>query len=65
MQFFDGFYFNPTHFSAENRQTTKKLRPTTQHTQNPFQKNFGGRSTKIDTKMQKLDPPIGPIGGGA
>ena len=31
-QFFGGFYFDPTHFSAENRQTTKKFRPTTQHT---------------------------------
>ena len=27
-RFFYGFFFDPTHFSAENRQTTKKFRPT-------------------------------------
>ena len=44
------FLFYPTHFSAENRQTTKKFLSTMQHTQNPLQKNLGGRSTKIDKK---------------
>ena len=56
-RFFYGFFFDPTHFSAENRQTTKKFRPTTRHIQNPSQKNFGGHSTKIDAKNPKSRPP--------
>ena len=65
-RFFDGFFFDPTHFSAENRQTTKKFRPTTRHILNPSQKNFGGHSTKIDAKNPKSSPPpfLGQKGGG-
>ena len=56
-RFLDGFFFDPTHFSAENRQTTKKFRPTTRHILNPSQKHFGGHSTKIDAKNPKSRPP--------
>ena len=51
------FFFDPTHFTAENRQTTQKFRPTTRHIQNHSPKHFGGHSTKIDAKNQKSRPP--------
>ena len=51
------FILTPPIFRRETDKLPKKFWPTTQHTQNPSPKNFGARSTKIDTKNPKTRPP--------
>ena len=53
MRFFAENFFDPTIFSAGNRQTRKKFRPNIRNIQNLGQKNFHGHPIKIEGKNQK------------
>ena len=47
------FFFDPTLFSAGNRQTAKKITSAIPNDQNVDQKNFGDIGTNIDGKLYR------------
>ena len=55
-QFFNGSFFDSTHFSAENRQTTKNSGKIPNISQILPKKNLVGIAQKLTQIIQKVDP---------